>query len=169
MRAAVTYVENILVTHRPALSCRQDYSVSSLVLMFFTFSGIGWLWEVGLHLVVDGMFFNRGFMAGPWLPIYGTGGVLILVLLKKWRSRPLLASLWFCAARWSISPGSSWRPCSVSAGGTTATCSSRSRAESAWKDCCFSAQAASLSSTSLPLRWMGSSAACPAPGKGCCV
>ena len=23
MRAAVTYVENILVTHRPALSCRQ--------------------------------------------------------------------------------------------------------------------------------------------------
>ena len=82
MRAAVTYVGNILVTHRPALSCRQDYSVSSLVLMFFTFSGIGWLWEVGLHLVVDGMFFNRGFMAGPWLPIYGTGGVLILVLLN---------------------------------------------------------------------------------------
>ena len=91
MRAAVTYVGNILVTHRPALSCRQDYSVSSLVLMFFTFSGIGWLWEVGLHLVVDGMFFNRGFMAGPWLPIYGTGVVLILVLLKKWRSRPLLS------------------------------------------------------------------------------
>ena len=171
MRAAVTYVGNILVTHRPALSCRQDYSVSSLVLMFFTFSGIGWLWEVGLHLVVDGMFFNRGVMAGPWLPIYGTGGVLILVLLKKWRSRRfcLLVSLWFCAAQWSISPGSSWRPCSVSAGGTTATCSSRSRAESAWKGCCFSAQAASLSSTSPPLRWMGSSAVCPAPGKGCCV
>lgn len=91
MRAAIGRMENILVTHRPGLSYQTDYSVSSLILMFFTFSFAGWLWEVGLHLVVDGMFFNRGFMTGPWLPIYGTGGVLILVLLKRWRSRPLLS------------------------------------------------------------------------------
>lgn len=91
MRAAIGRMENILVTHRPGLSYQTDYSVSSLILMFFTFSFAGWLWEVGLHLVVDGMFFNRGFLTGPWLPIYGTGGVLILVLLKRWRSRPLLS------------------------------------------------------------------------------
>ena len=91
MRAAIGRMENILVTHKPGLSYQTDYSASSLILMFFTFSFAGWLWEVGLHLVVDGMFFNRGFMTGPWLPIYGTGGVLILVLLKRWRSRPLLS------------------------------------------------------------------------------
>ena len=91
MRAAIGRMENILVTHRPGLSYQTDYSASSLILMFVTFSFAGWLWEVGLHLVVDGMFFNRGFMTGPWLPIYGTGGVLILVLLKRWRSRPLLS------------------------------------------------------------------------------
>ena len=173
MRAAVTYVGNILVTHRPALSCRQDYSVSSLVLMFFTFSGIGWLWEAGLHLVVDGhVLFNRGFMAGPWLPIYGTGGCADPGAPEKMAQPPASVFWPHCA---SVRHGGVFRRalpgdhvrCPLV--GTTATCSSRSRVESAWKDCCFSAQAASLSSTSPPLRWMGSSAACPAPGKGCCV
>lgn len=61
------------------------YSITSLILLFFTFSFIGWIWEVTLHLVSDGVFVNRGTMFGPWLPIYGTGGILILVLLKPFR------------------------------------------------------------------------------------
>ena len=36
------------------------------------------------------MFVNRGTLHGPWLPIYGTGGVIILVLLKKLREKPAL-------------------------------------------------------------------------------
>ena len=36
------------------------------------------------------MIINRGLLLGPWLPIYGTGGVLILMLLKRWRSQPLI-------------------------------------------------------------------------------
>ena len=38
-------------------------------------------------LSTDG-FVNRGVLHGPWLPIYGTGGVLILVLLQKVREKP---------------------------------------------------------------------------------
>lgn len=34
------------------------------------------------------MIINRGVLAGPWLPIYGAGGILILLLLKKWRRQP---------------------------------------------------------------------------------
>lgn len=68
---------------------KKDYSVWSLILLFFTFSLIGWLWEVSLHLSTDG-FVNRGVMQGPWLPIYGSGGVLVLVLLKKVREHPLV-------------------------------------------------------------------------------
>lgn len=64
---------------------RRDYTLRSYILLFFTFSGIGWLWEVGLHLIEDGVFVNRGVLYGPWLPIYGSGGVLILFLLKKVR------------------------------------------------------------------------------------
>ena len=66
------------------------YSITSLILLFFTFSFIGWIWEVTLHLVSDGVFVNRGTMFGPWLPIYGTGGILILVLLKPFRKSPWL-------------------------------------------------------------------------------
>lgn len=68
----------------------RHYNISTLILMFFIFSTIGWLWEVSLHLIEDGTFVNRGVMHGPWLPIYGFGGVLVLVVLNKFREKPLL-------------------------------------------------------------------------------
>ena len=66
----------------------QKYSFISYILFFFSFSFIGWFWEVMLHLVEDRAFVNRGSMYGPWLPIYGVGGVLILLLLKRYGKRP---------------------------------------------------------------------------------
>ncbi len=71
----------------------RKYSISSLILIFFTFSFIGWIWEVSLHLFKDGQFVNRGVSYGPWLPIYGVGGVLALVALKKIRNKPVLTFL----------------------------------------------------------------------------
>ena len=79
-------------THRVRLdgpSALRDYSVPSLVLLFFLFSFTGWVWEVSIHLVRDGVFVDRGVLHGPWLPIYGVGGLLILVLLARLRDRPL--------------------------------------------------------------------------------
>lgn len=67
---------------------RKEYSLISYILFFFTFSFVGWIWEVGLHLINDGVFVNRGTMHGPWIPIYGIGGVLILLLLKKYYNNP---------------------------------------------------------------------------------
>lgn len=66
------------------------YSLKNYILMFFTFSFIGWLWEVLFHIISDGMLVNRGTMYGPWLPIYGFGGIIILILLKSLRERPIL-------------------------------------------------------------------------------
>lgn len=85
--AAVSYRQREYTKCR---SAENQYSLSALVLLFFTFSVIGWLWEVAYHLWEDGMFINRGFLMGPWLPIYGTGGILILVMLKKYFDRPLV-------------------------------------------------------------------------------
>lgn len=51
---------------------------------------VGWIWEVCLNLFSTGVFVNRGVLHGPWLPIYGFGGVFVLVLLKKVRDRPWL-------------------------------------------------------------------------------
>lgn len=69
---------------------KRDYSVTSLILMFFTFSIIGWVWEVIVFLFSEGEFINRGTTYGPWLPIYGFGGLIILVVLKRLRDKPLL-------------------------------------------------------------------------------
>ena len=71
----------------------RHYSIWSIVAMFFIFCFIGWSWEVSLHLVEDGVFVNRGTMFGPWLPIYGSGGVLILLVLYRFRNRPGLEAL----------------------------------------------------------------------------
>ena len=68
----------------------RHYSVWSVIMIFFTLAFIGWLWEVSLHLITDGEFVNRGVLHGPWLPIYGTGSVLILLLLNKLRKYPML-------------------------------------------------------------------------------
>ena len=73
-----------------SLNYLRCYSLWSVVLMFFSLSFIGWLWEVGLHLIADGEFVNRGVLHGPWLPIYGTGSVMMLLLLNRFRRKPVL-------------------------------------------------------------------------------
>jgi hypothetical protein len=60
-----------------------EYILTDFIAMFFMFCFIGWVWEVGLHLVKDQILVNRGVMYGPWLPIYGAGGVLIIALLNR--------------------------------------------------------------------------------------
>ncbi len=68
----------------------RTYSIWDIIAMFFVFSFGGWTWEVMIHVVNDGVFVNRGTMHGPWLPIYGAGAVLILLILKRFRDRPAL-------------------------------------------------------------------------------
>ncbi|MCQ2514948.1 MAG: DUF975 family protein, partial [Ruminococcus sp.] len=77
--------KNIKVT---TLHYMRHYSIPSLILIFFFICIFGWLWEVVLHMMVEGGYVNRGVLHGPWLPIYGGGSVMILVLLNKLRSRP---------------------------------------------------------------------------------
>ena len=67
----------------------QSYSVVNYILFFFSFSIIGWLYEVFLFILVEGRYVNRGTMFGPWLPIYGAGALLMLILLKPLRKKPV--------------------------------------------------------------------------------
>ena len=73
-----------------SLNYMRHYSVWSLITIFLSMSLFGWLWEVGMHLVTNGEFVNRGALHGPWLPIYGTGAVLILTILNRFRKNPAL-------------------------------------------------------------------------------
>ncbi len=83
--------EYIGISHKQLLAkhdYHRDYPISSYLLMFFTFSIVGWAWEVAIHVVEDGEFINRGSLHGPWLPIYGFGGVAAVCFLKRFRDRP---------------------------------------------------------------------------------
>lgn len=71
----------------------RKYSFASYVLMFFLFSFVGWVWEVSLHLTQTGEFANRGVLLGPWLPIYGTGGIIVILFLRKWLHNPIITFL----------------------------------------------------------------------------
>lgn len=63
------------------------------VLLFFLLSFIGWLWEVGIYLVTERRFVNRGMYFGPYLPIYGAGGLLLWFLLQRFHRKPFLTFL----------------------------------------------------------------------------
>ena len=80
---------------------RFGYSLTDFIFFFFSFCLIGWLWEVGLYLVEDHMFVNRGTLYGPWIPIYGVGGVAIVFLLDRFKAHKgklFLMAVLLCAA-----------------------------------------------------------------------
>lgn len=57
--------------------------ISLEIFFFFLCSIAGFLWEVLLMYCSTESYVNRGFFYGPWLPIYGTGGVLFHILFKE--------------------------------------------------------------------------------------
>lgn len=53
-------------------------------LLFIIYAFLGWAMEVILQLIQNKKFVNRGFLIGPYCPIYGYGALLITFLLKKY-------------------------------------------------------------------------------------
>ena len=62
--------------------------ISVYFLLFMIYSIIGWLLEVVGKLVTEHRFINRGFLIGPYCPIYGWGGLLMTILLKRYLDDP---------------------------------------------------------------------------------
>lgn len=54
----------------------------NIILLFFAYAFLGWCIEVTLKYFQFHRFINRGFLTGPWLPIYGSGAALITVVIK---------------------------------------------------------------------------------------
>ncbi len=66
------------------------YKILSYVFLFFAFSIVGYIWETCLKLVQTGELVNSGTLFGPWLPIYGWGGLAVLILLDRFKKKPIL-------------------------------------------------------------------------------
>jgi len=54
------------------------YSQTQWVLLFYFYCIAGWIWETPYVSLRRRQWINRGFLHGPWLPIYGTGAIVIL-------------------------------------------------------------------------------------------
>lgn len=59
-------------------------------LLFLIYSFFGWCMEVCVSLVERKRFVNRGFLLGPFCPIYGSGAILITLLLSAFKDKPIL-------------------------------------------------------------------------------
>lgn len=62
------------------------YKISQWILIFFIYSFFGWVWETGLKSVQMKKYVNRGYLNGPWLPIYGFGALLILFVTLPFKA-----------------------------------------------------------------------------------
>lgn len=61
-----------------------------LVACFFVYSSAGWLFECVYCSIKERHFINRGFLNGPWCPIYGAGGIAVALVLGDVDSPVLL-------------------------------------------------------------------------------
>lgn len=65
------------------------YSFFKYFLSFILYAFLGWSIEVLLGFIRHKKFINRGFLIGPYCPIYGFGMLLIVFLLKNYTDSPL--------------------------------------------------------------------------------
>lgn len=63
------------------------------LLFFYIYCFLGWVWESIYVSVCEKHLVNRGFLKGPFLPIYGSGAVCILAVTIPVRGNILLMFL----------------------------------------------------------------------------
>lgn len=65
------------------------------IFLFFIYANLGWLMEVIVGWVYRKKIVNRGFLIGPYCPIYGFGGTIITLALSDYSNNPIVL---FCVA-----------------------------------------------------------------------
>ena len=59
-------------------------------LIFMLYSILGWIMEVIATYPNQKKFVNRGFLIGPYCPIYGFGSLIIILFLKNYIKYPII-------------------------------------------------------------------------------
>ena len=63
--------------------------IAKLFIMFIFYSICGWIIEVVNVSVLEKKVVDRGFLIGPYCPIYGVGGLYIYIFLNKYYNDPV--------------------------------------------------------------------------------
>lgn len=67
------------------------YNFCIIFFMFFVYSVLGFITElIFCSLVEKKIVLNRGFLIGPYCPIYGVAAVIMSVFLKRYNSDPIV-------------------------------------------------------------------------------
>lgn len=69
------------------------YALSMLFLFLACYSFLGWIAEVSYVLVRERSLQNRGFLTGPFVPIYGFGAIALILLVLPYIDNPFLVFL----------------------------------------------------------------------------
>lgn len=67
--------------------------VAIYIFIFFVGSLIGFIYEEVFCYLFDHELVKRGFLYGPYLPVYGFGAILMVWLLKRFKKNPLVVFL----------------------------------------------------------------------------
>ncbi len=62
------------------------YTFSTWLFFFYFYCFLGWVWETCYVSVLKAKWVNRGFMRGPFLPIYGSGAIVVLIFTMPFRT-----------------------------------------------------------------------------------
>lgn len=73
-----------------------DYTVIQWMFFFYLYSFMGWCFESAYVSISDRKLTNRGFLRGPFLPIYGCGAIMMLVVSMPFRDNLVLTYLAGC-------------------------------------------------------------------------
>lgn len=71
------------------------YSFFQWVMFFYIYCFIGWCIESAIVSFENKKFVNRGFLRGPYLPIYGFGAVFVLLISLPLKENPV--AVYFCS------------------------------------------------------------------------
>ncbi len=66
-----------------------EYNIAIYFLYFLIIAICGWMMEITLQLIQKHKFADRGFLIGPYCPIYGCGALLITFCLTGLKEHPV--------------------------------------------------------------------------------
>lgn len=67
-----------------------SYTLTQWLFYFYFYCFFGWCFESTYVSIKDRKLTNRGFMRGPFLPLYGSGGVMMLAVSMPFRDNVFL-------------------------------------------------------------------------------
>lgn len=63
---------------------------SQLMILFTIYSFVGWICETIFCSILEKKFVDRGFLNGPFCPIYGFGGLIVIAVLSPFSNNIIL-------------------------------------------------------------------------------